>query len=521
MGIYLNPGNDAFQQAINSEIYVDKSMLIAFTNQRKDTLQKYICVSRPRRFGKSMAADMLVSYYSRGCDSRQQFEKLKIAKDKSFEVNLNNHNVIHLNIQKFLNREASIRDMLKQMSVRVGRELRKAFPQVEYSDDSLVTSMEEIFAETKEKFVFVIDEWDCVFRVKQNDVEAQKEYLDFLRDLLKDQPYAELVYMTGILPIKKYGEHSALNMFDEYSMTNQGELAEFTGFTEAEVQRLCEQYDMSFDDMKHWYDGYDLQRMSIYNPKSVVMALQRRIFDNYWTQTETYESVRIYIELNYDGLRDAIVELIAGEHKRIDTTTFTNDMVTFQTKDDVLTLLLHLGYLAYDFDRKEVYIPNHEIREQFISTVRVIGWQDVVKSLQLSEQLLSATLRGEAVQVADIVEQVHQENTSILKYNDENSLSCVLSLAYYSAKKEYVMYRELPAGKGFADLVFVPKAGCEKPAFIVELKWNNTEKTALDQIKDKQYVNGLRDYTGDVLLVGISYQQNTKRHTCRIEKVRK
>ncbi len=520
MGIYLNPDNTEFYNAVKySKIYVDKTGLITYTNSVLFGEHRNICVSRPRRFGKSMAANMLVAYYSRGCNSKKLFHGLKISRQAGFEEHLNHYNVIHLNIQRFLKRTQTVHDMLRTLNVKVVRELKKAYASIEYYEDDLVSVLEQIFAETKEKFVFVIDEWDCVFRMKPNDSDGQKEYLDFYRDLLKNQPYVVLAYMTGILPIKKYGEHSALNMFDEFSMTNANPIEEYTGFTEDEVRVLCQNGGMDFERMKEWYDGYQLGHFSVYNPKSVVEAIERKKIDNYWTQTETYESIRTYIEMNYDGLRDTIVELIAGERKKIDTTTFSNDMVSFHIQDDVLTLLIHLGYLAYDFDTQEVYIPNCEIREQFISTVRVMGWNDVVKSLQLSEQLLQATLKMNESEVADIIEKVHQENASVLKYNDENSLSCVLSLAYYSAKKEYIMCRELAGGKGFADLVFIPKKKCDKPAFLIELKWNKDVKTAIAQIKDRQYVECLNGYTGKVILVGLNYDKITKKHECVMESI--
>lgn len=523
MGIYLNPDNTDFYNAVNhSQIYVDKTNLIGYTNKILFGEQKYICVSRPRRFGKSMAANMLTAYYSRGCDSRELFSNLKIVKADSFEKHLNKYNVIHLSIPQFMDEAENVQEMVQFIKDDVMEELLSSFPDVRMpSRKTLEKVFATIFNTTKIPFIFIIDEWDCIFREHKEDKAAQEAYLKFLRNLLKNQPYAALVYMTGILPIKKYGDHSALNMFDEYSMTNQMALAEFTGFTEQEVKALCEKYGMSFEETKRWYDGYDLKGLSIYNPRSVVMAMMSRDFDNYWTKTETYESIRTYIAMNYDGLRDTIISLIAGERKKIDTTTFTNDMVTFEIQDDVLTLLIHLGYLAYDFDTKEVFIPNYEIREQFISTVRVLGWNDVMKSLHLSEKLLQATLAMDEEKVAEIVEQVHRENTSILQYNNENSLSCVLSLAYYSAKKDYTMYRELPSGDGFADLVFVPRSNCRVSAFIVELKWDKSAETAIDQIKQKKYAECLKDYSGEILLVGINYNKDDKRHTCKIEKITK
>ena len=525
MGIYLNPNNAAFRKAINSKIYVDKSMLIAYTNENLNSEHEEICVSRPRRFGKSMAANMLTAYYSRGCDSRDLFKDLKIAQHPSFEKHLNKYNVIHLNVQRFMNRADSIHDMIAALERSVIRELKREFSDTDFYEERLVSILEEIYAQNGGQFVFIIDEWDCIFRMRKSDLNAQKEYLDFLRDVLKDQPYVVLAYMTGILPIKKYGEHSALNMFDEYSMTNQRDLAEFTGFTEQEVKELCEQYNMPFEETKRWYDGYDLKGLSIYNPRSVVMSMLGHDFDSYWTKTETYESLKKYIQMDSFGLREIVTRLISGERYPVNPDKFQNDMVTFNSADDVLTLLIHLGYLTYDFDTETTWIPNNEVQREFINSIEDGGWEHIMKSIRKSDELLEATINGKADIVAEMIEQVHDENTSILKYNDENSLSCILSLAYYSAKKSYVMYRELAGGKGFADLVFIPRKECQTPAFIVELKWNKSAEAAIDQIMQKRYTESLKDYSGEILLVGLNYykdaKDNAKRHTCVIERVTK
>ena len=520
MGIYLNSGNDDFYEAIHSEIYIDKSMLIENTNKILKTKQKYVCISRPRRFGKSITADMLTAYYNKGCNSKELFSRLKIAKSSSFEKHLNKYNVIHLNMADFWNRANSILDMIDYLGKRLIHELKKEFDDVDcYDWNDLISVFQEIFAEKQVPFVFVIDEWDCIFRENQNNTEAQKAYLDFLRGLLKDKSYVALAYMTGILTIKKYGKHSALNMFTEISMTNAREFSEFTGFTEEEVKDLCEKYDMSFEETKRWYDGYDLKGVSIYNPRSVVMSMTGHDYDNYWAKTETYEALKVYITMNYDGLKDAIVEMLSGKRIEIDTTTFTNDMVNFETKDDILTLLIHLGYLGFDFENSTVFIPNYEISEQYISTVRILGWNEIINSIKVSDELLNATLKMETEKVAEIVERVHQENTSILQYNNENSLSCIISLAYYSARKSYVMHREMQAGKGYADIIFIPRKNNLNPAIIVELKWNKSVETAMEQIKEKNYPDCFKDYKGDVLLVGINYDKDSKEHSCKIEKI--
>ncbi len=520
MGILLNPDNIDFQEALNSEIYVDKTELMLYTNKVLRTEQKYICVSRPRRFGKSMAANMLTAYYSRGCDSREMFSKYKIARADSFEKHLNKYNVIHINMVKYLDEAKDIKEMLKFLEEDIIDEITEEFSDAKFPRRvTLINVLDKIFAQFKVPFVFVIDEWDCIFRRHKEDSDSQTTYLNFLRDLMKNKSYVALAYMTGILPIKKYGEHSAINVFYEYSMTDAKPISEFTGFTENEVKYLCKKYNKPFEQMKRWYDGYCLDGISIYNPKSVVESILRENFGNYWTKTETYEALKIYIQTNFDGLRDKIVKLIAGEKVKINPDKFQNDMTTFNSADDVLTLLVHLGYLTYNDNM--AWIPNSEVAQEFINSIEDGGWEEVMRSVRASDELLKATLACDEEKVAELIEQSHQDNTSILKYNDENSLSCVLSLAYYSARKIYIIERELPSGKGFADLVFKPRSNNSNPVMIVELKYDNSVESAIEQIKEKQYTDCLKDYSGEILLVGINYDKESKRHSCKIEKVKK
>ena len=518
MAKHVNPGNLAFQFSLNSEIYIDKSMLISYTNKMITTRERFICVSRPRRFGKSMAAEMLVAYYSVGCSSRDMFAGLKIVGEPDFEKYLNKYNVIHLNVQNYLSESDNMDEMLELLEDDLIEELEYCYPDICMPKKrSLQRVLDRVFNDTKIPFIFIVDEWDCIFRVHRNNYDAQKQYLDFLRNLLKDQIYVALAYMTGILPIKKYGEHSALNMFAEFSMTNQRELAEYTGFTECEVEKLCEEYNMPFEKTKQWYDGYNVRGISVYNPRSVIMSMTGHDYDNYWTQTETYEALKVYIQMDFDGLKTSVVKMIAGEKVTINPAKFQNDMITFNSADDVLTLLVHLGYLTFDFDTKEVWIPNNEVRQEFINCIEDGGWESVMNAIRESGQLLEASLAGDEETVARQIEKIHQENTSILQYNDENSLSCVIALAYYSARKSYSVYRELPSGKGFADLVFIPDKSCKTPAMVVELKWNQSARTALTQIRDKNYTDGLKGYSGEVVLVGINYDKDSKVHTCQIE----
>ncbi|MCI9336193.1 MAG: AAA family ATPase [Lachnospiraceae bacterium] len=524
MGIFLNPGNQGFESAIRSQIYVDKTQMLAYTNSVLDTEQRCLCVSRPRRFGKSIAAEMLVAYYGKGCDSAGLFENCKIASNRHFAEHLNQYDVIHIDINSFRNTGKAGESIVSGIQGAVIRELRETFPGC--IPEAAVTLREALAGINKAKgtrFIVIIDEWDAVFREDKDDDGAQTEYIDFLRGLFKDVPakrFIKLAYLTGILPIKKYGTESALNNFDEFTMLEADVLAEYVGFTEAEVRKLCERHGMDFAQTAQWYDGYVLEKgLHVYNPKSVVDSIRRKRIGNYWTNTETYESLKSYISMNFDGLRDAVARMLAGDSCRINPAKFQNDMTSFKSRDDILTLLIHLGYLTYDRENTSVRIPNEEVRGEFVNAIEDAGWKPVMDAINASDRLLEATWRMDAEAVAERIGAVHMANASVLHYNDENSLSCVIALAYFNAVKEYMLIREMPTGKGYADIVFLPRKHSDKPAMIVELKWNRSARGAIEQVKDRKYVQALEDYEGKILLVGINYNKKSKEYQCRIESV--
>lgn len=518
MGIYLNPENEGFWEAVRSKIYVDKTGLIACTNELINTEQKFVCVSRPRRFGKSMALKMLAAYYSRGCDSRELFKGRKIEKEKDFQEHLNKYDVIFLNMQQFLI-EAKDQRVTEYLEQEVLDEIREEYGELLKRDGiGLAAALRKIYAKKKKKFILLIDEWDCIMRERQKSEELQKRYFDFLRNLLKDQPYVALVYMTGILPVKKYGEHSALNMFWEYSMTDQYAFEEYTGFTENEVKALCGHFNMDFAETGSWYDGYMFREYKhIYNPRSVVAAMSCQNFSNYWTSTEVYDALKVYMDMDFDGLRADIVRMLGGGRVGINIRSFRNDMRNFSTKDDVLTLLIHLGYLGYDSETKETFIPNKEIIMEFENAMSTGGWAEVMRVLKASDKLLEDTLLCDESSVAEGLDKAHMEVASILAYNDENSLGCAIGLAYYSARKDYKLIREFP------DVIFLPLPHTGKPALVVELKYDKSAEAAIKQIKDRKYMQALESYAGEILLVGINYDKDNadKPHSCIIEKFEK
>ncbi len=520
MGKYLNMGNAGFM-AMTRDIYVDKTEMIRFINSTLGTTRKLTCVSRPRRFGKSFAAKMLCAYYDKSCDSRHLFTGLDIAKDVSYEKYLNRYDVIYLDITLFLSKALDIGNVVNDMNDAVVEEVRQIYPDVR-QDRALADTLFYVTEATGNKFIMIIDEWDAIFREAKEDLRLQKAYIDFLRSLFKSSwtdTVFEAAYMTGILPIKKYGNQSAVSDFREYTMLSPGNLAKYIGFTETEVKQLCEQYHADFSGMKRWYDGYVFRQAdSVYNPNSVMEAIERTEFGSYWTRTETYESLRIYIDLNEDGLKEAIVQMLGGEGVIVDVGTFQNDMTNIKRKDDVLTLLIHLGYLAYDSEKKMAFIPNEEVKQEFVRAVTAGKHTEIARLIKNSDNLLKQTLHMDEEAVAAAIEEAHKMSAAPIAYNNEEALRSTIRLAYISCLDEYVIINELPSGHGYADIVYVPRRASSLPVILIELKWNKTDLGAIGQIKRNDYPQVFKKYGSDILLVGINYDSKSKIHTCKIEK---
>ncbi|MCD7955375.1 MAG: ATP-binding protein [Lachnospiraceae bacterium] len=530
MGKYLNPGYDGFEE-IRRDIYVDKSGLITYMNSLIGKPKPLVCFSRPRRFGKTFAADMLCAYYDKSCDSRFLFGDLEVAESDSFMTHLNQYNVLSFDVTGFITKSGECgTNILMKMQKALLEDLRQAFPDCQPSEeDSLADALYKIVTKGNAKFVFVIDEWDALFREFKDDTDLQRDYILLLRSLFKNKDVTTKVvaaaYMTGILPVKKYGTESAVSDFKEFTMENPAKLAEYVGFTEAEVRKLCGEYHMDFAGMRTWYDGYSFSKIKhVYSPNSVMSAIQNEEFRNYWTKTESFESLKKYISMNQDGLRDAVILMLGGQRVAVDTGTFQNDVTSFSSKDDVLTLLIHLGYLAYNQAEGEVYIPNREVAEIFRSSVKGGKWAPVERAISQAERLLDVTIRGDSEKIAESLELVHEECSSALTYNDENSLACAIYIAYYTARNYYMIIRELPAGKGFADYAFIPRPDSDKPAMVIELKYDKDADTAIRQIHDNRYAGALKDYSGSLLLVGINYDKDAKgkkrkKHSCVVERM--
>ena len=520
MGIYLNPGIKLLERAKRAEHYVDKSMLIVTLNKRIDTNDCLICSSRPRRFGKTMAANMIAAYYSKGCDSHEVFSNLKISKDPSFEENINKYNVIKIDMNGIVSSKGGM-SVVEYLSSEVIYELKETFPNINLPDDiSLATAIKRIYAKTGEKFIFIMDEYDVIIR-DENYTQELKDYLELLVSLFKSEDVnaaIALAYLTGIMPIIREKTQSKLNNFKEYTMLDAEDMAPFMGFTVDEVKALADKNNMDFKEIKRWYDGYNLNGVELYSPKSVITAIEKKRCSDYWTQTGSYEAVSDYIELNLNGIKDDVIKMMAGENIEVDVSGFNNNLKSFKTKEDVFIYLIHLGYLAYDVDRKTCRIPNSEIKNQWANALkRSAKFSNVASIIDVSKKLLDATYNLEGEAVAKSLEKSHELLTSNLSYNNEQSMQSAIMLSYFYAYDYYTILPEVTTGKGYADIVMVPFVP-NIPALVIELKKDKVVGGAIEQIKEKDYPSRLSGYVGNTLLVGISYDSKTKKHTCIIER---
>ncbi len=529
MGIFLNPGTGNLAEDMNSRFYVDKSMLLAKLNRLVSTRDKFICTSRARRFGKTMAGNMIAAFYSKNCDSREIFSKLKIAKDSSFEKYLNKFNVIQLDINGLLN-TSTTGSVIKDANKYVKREFIKQFPAIPFDDcDEIPQCMQRVFEETGEKFVIIMDEYDVMVRDPAVTQDQFAEYLQFLNGMFKNTALSQciaLAYLTGILPIIRDRVQSKLNVFREYSMVDAGQFSEFVGFTKEEVKELCDANNMNFEEVTNYYDGYlMIDGTHVYNPKSVVEAMTRRRIDSYWTTTGHFDVLRNYVVMNFDGLKTDVNRMMAGEEVHVDVKTYMNTLKDFTCRDDVLTFLIHLGYLGYRWieDGDGVcWIPNQEIKREWARALRVTpGFEDVMKIVKASKQLVEDTLAMNAEAVAKGLDAAHQFVANNYNYNNEMALQSAVMLAYFHSMDRFAPIKETHLGKGRADVVLIPKPkyAAEIPVVIIELKRDDSPESALNQIKNKEYFKELENYSGDILFVGINYDSATKKHSCGFEKL--
>ncbi len=526
MGRYINPGNEGFR-LLSKENYVDKTGILGILNDCINTSSNLICISRPRRFGKSYAVKTICAYYDCSVDSHEVFDGFDISKTPQYEDNINKYNVIRLDMTEIVSRynieDSTTGDLIKDLCLYLKNDICTLYPTIDITRH-ITDVLYNLVKLTQRKIVFVIDEWDAVIREFPNDDKLQQKYLELLRSFFKSSTFTPdciaAAYMTGILPIKKNKSQSAISDFKEYTVISPGKFAGFIGFNESEVRILCDKADMDFDRMKWWYDGYTLGgKAEIYNPYSVMSAIENHDYGSYWQQTSAAESLKTYINMNFKGLQEDILRLLSGEELEINPRSFKNDFMSFETKNEVLTLLTHLGYLTYNKETQTVHIPNEEIRFEFKDLLENTDHTRLADLVNSSQKLLADTFSCNEKNVLSAIENIRQSEYASTFYNDEQALRYVIKFAYIVCVDIYMKVEELPSGKGIADVVFIPKKRTPDPAIIVELKWNKTADAAIAQIKTKNYPKVLESYSGEMILVGINYDDKTKEHSCKIEKI--
>ena len=520
MGLYVNPGNIGFK-TIRAGKYVDKSDIIAVINNSLGTPDKLTCVSRPRRFGKSFAAQMLSAYYDCSCDSSELFDDLRISRSADYSKYLNQFNVVYLDIASLKTATQDYTNLVSFISGQVANELKELCPLLNH-ETPLISALTKAAEILQKQCIMIIDEWDAPIR---ETPELAEGYLEFLRSLFKNSAMTNkafaAVYMTGILPIKKTKGQSAVSDFQEYSILDPGPFASATGFIEDEVRTLCIQNSLDFGEAQRWYDGYHVGKVeSVYNPYSLMMSLKRGCFQSYWRKTSEAGVLQTYLDLNIDGLQDDIVRLMAGDELDVDTSGFKNDPALIADKNDALTLMTHLGYLTFKghaADTGTVHIPNQEIQTEFEKMLHKASHPRLIELVQASDSLLHDTLALNEPAVASAIELVHDSNYAPNFYNNEQALHYTIKMAYITAVDQYARVEELPTGHGLADIVFIPLPHSALPALVIELKWNTNPNSAISQIRDNNYSLLPQDLCGEVLLVGVSYDTITKKHSCVIE----
>ena len=519
MGLYLNSNSilKKYTRLYKNEYFVDKSLIINQINKLIGSFDVYLCVTRPRRFGKTSLINMLGAYYSKAADSSQIFDTLKISQANGYREHLNKYNVISISFNEIPDNLKTYDQYINNITNQVKKEVISEFnlTDIEESD-----SLKRVLQKSKQQFIFLLDEWDYIFNNNLFE-ESQDKFLEFLRNLLKDESYVELCYMTGVLPIKKYSSGSALNMFDEFTFLKDRKFGEYFGFTEDEVLDLCEQNKyMDFKKLEEWYNGYTTARgIKIYNPRSVVKALKNDYCESYWTNTGAMDEVSQYLKYNVLEIRDDVIKMVSGQE--IDITIdeeFRAGQGTPKTKEEIYSAMIVLGFLSYNDGYLK--IPNKELMIEFEKSLRDKSFVYVSEIIENSRTMLKATVNKDTKTVEQILHDIHNSEIPILQYNDENSLSCVITLAYLSARDTYRVEREEKTGKGYADFTFHPRRKNDT-AFIVELKKDEVPEVAINKIREKEYIQKFKaeNEGKEVLAVAICYDSKKKEHYCKIEEI--
>ena len=538
MGNYLNARTayDAYRRECGSPYFVDKSRLLDELIQRMETTANYICITRPRRFGKSVAANMIACFFSRECRAEDIFDRLRIAQTDSYRSNVGKHDVIFISFNELPRKCRNYEEYIDRISDRLLEDLRKAYPKAGiHEKDAVWDALLSVYqAYDSKRFIFVLDEWDFIFHRNFVTDRDKADYIDFLSNLLKGKAYVSLAYMTGILPIAKYSSGSELNMFLEYSMTAREKFGEYFGFTEEETDDLYQRYlvleaspKVSREGLRFWYDGYQTASgKRLYNPRSVVGALSDNQLGSYWTSSGPYDEIFYYIGANVDAVRDSLAFMVSGTPVPAKVQEYAATSMRLSTRDEIFSAMVVYGFLSYE--NGCVRIPNKELMEKFDDMLLKEPSLGYVNRLaEISSQMLRATLGADTDKMSEILEFAHNTETPLLAYNHEAELTAIVNLVYLAARDSYRIEREDKAGTGYVDFIFYPETDSRADGIVLELKAGHTPEEALRQIRDRKYalkfegkIGEKRQYAGRILGVGIAYDRDTKVHSCKVEVLR-
>lgn len=518
MAVYLNTDSsyEDFRMLRNDIFFVDKSAIIEKISRQINTKNRFICITKPRRFGKTSVLNMLGAYYGKAVCAKGLFDGLNISKSRYYDQHRNQYNIVKITFSELSGKGKAYSNYIGRFSRIIENDIRQAYPALA---DMEFDSLPDLLAASGDKFIFIIDEWDYIFSHELYK-ENQIDFLEWIRDMLKDRPYVALAYMTGVLPVKQYSTGSALNMFDEYTMLNDAYYDEFFGFTEDETAMLCsKQSGISMDEISDWYDGYQTDGGGrLYNPRSVVMALNRGKCQSYWTRTGRLDEVLFFLKYNIGEVREDTVKMVNHMPVRIEILDeYTAGQDSPSNKKEIYAAMIIYGLLSYHDG--VLSIPNRELMLEFQKALEDDDFDYVAELVKNSMHILNATLEQRGDEAASYLHNIHNSEIPVLQYNDENSLACVVTLAYLSARNKYRIEREEKSGKGFADFIFYPRQK-NLPGMVMELKADDTPQAAVRQIKDKEYCEKLRrEKVEKILLVGISYDTKKKEHQCMIEYI--
>lgn len=538
MGNYLNTtaAYDAYRREYNSPYFVDKSGLLDELSQRLETTANYICITRPRRFGKSVAANMIAAFFSRECMTDDLFDKLHIATLESCRLHRGKYDVIFISFNELPRKCDDYGQYIDRITARLLDDLMRVYPEADISQDDAVwdalLSVYQVY--DSKRFIFVLDEWDYIFHRNFVTDKDKADYIDFLSNLLKGKAYVSLAYMTGILPVAKYSSGSELNMFLEYTMATREKYSEYFGFTDEEVDELFQRYlklekypKISREGLRYWYDGYQAASgKKLYNPRSVVGALSDNQLGSYWTSSGPYDEIFNYIGANVDAVRDSLALMISGAPVEAKVQEYAATSMRLTTRDEIFSAMVVYGFLSYE--NGYVKIPNRELMGKFDDMLLKEPSLGYVNRLaEISAQMLRATLDADTGTMTEILEFAHNTETPLLAYNHETELTALVSLVYLAARDSYRVEREDKAGIGYVDFIFYPETDPGADGIILELKVGYTPEAALRQIRDRKYVLKFGGklgekprYTGRILGVGIAYDRDTKEHSCKVEVLR-